>query len=206
MALFALAVVLVLMQQIRKNLMMVPHSPSSKIQIGIIDSTYYCAPYKFSLTLPNHNWRLSRLADTLTAVPADTTLQLWSQILWLVQFQRLETDTMAQGRIGVLDWPSYVSHDDLAIELMAEHIQRMETNNRRVTILQPVTSPAHPSFPGSYFVMIIPPPDSRMLVCCVLVRKNWAYIIECTAAEDDYDVLRGEIQKLVRGFRSFAAV
>lgn len=204
MAIFTLAVVLVLMQQIHRNLKMTLSPAPTNVQIGVLDSTYYCAPYKFLLTLPNHQWQVLRLSDTLQAVTADTTTHLWSQILWLVQFHKVERDTLAKGRVGLLNWPSEVSHYDIAVQFLAEHLQMVEADGRRVTILQPVTYPAHQFFPSSYFVIIIPTREAnRVMLCCVLARRTWAYIIECSATEANYDNLRTEIQKLVRGFRSF---
>ncbi|MBN2357780.1 hypothetical protein JXO59_16840 [candidate division KSB1 bacterium] len=207
MAAFALLIILVLMHQVRRNLSLSSLSALGDGKIAFIDSTYYNALYKFQVKLPNERWRCTRLADTVKVPPADTASALWPQIHWLVAFDRVEKDTIARSRIGLLVWPGSVPDYDLSVALLAEKYIEQEKAGRRIPILQPVTSPAHHAFSGSYFVIILPQQpveQNQVLFCCILPRRNWAYIIKTESPEAHYDFIRPELERLVKNFQSYA--
>ena len=102
----ALAVVIVLMWQIRKNVYLVPSERiilPKGVKVGIIDSTYWNYLQYISVTRPNSSWQMKSFGEIDSLIPEDTTkavIQNTTPLLELVQNEPAEHRGVI--RVGVI--------------------------------------------------------------------------------------------------------
>ena len=210
MSLFALAAIIVIMLQLQR---LAPKAPevleklSSRTRIGVVDSSYINLPYAFIWTMPSNLWRLEILSSDTVLSPLVSDQAIEPQIHWLAAAQRRpETEIVAQCRIGVLSDSAHMPALDLALNLLSEVLQSLEGNSERATILQPVTSPAHQTLKGAYFIVVAPGVNSPVVVRALLPRRDIIYVVECKTLQDDYQDVREELQEIIQRFYPLPAL
>lgn len=205
---FALAVVITLMWQIRKNIDLVPSEKSvlpEGIRVGVVDSTYWNYIQYFSVTRPGQNWEMHSLGEIDTLVPEDTTKPELENVIPLLTMSQSRT----QGFVGTIDigvvnvvkkW----SPKRFAIQVLGETIQKYESTGDRVRLLTPTSYPTHSSGQGAYFVVVLPPSSGEELpvwIFTAILRRNWAFTILCRTSEAEYPKLRLDFERVVKNFK-----
>jgi len=204
-ALFALLAVLMIMIQLQKTRPkasgVLEKLPDGE-RIAIVDSSYINLPFSFTWTMPNKNWRLRVLSRDTVLAPYSAEMPAMQNIKWLAAATRFQNlDSLAFSLVGVFKNMQQESTYDLAVDLLAEEVQKIETQGHRATILQPVTAPAHQILKGAYFVVMQPAvPADRVHLVALLPRAGNMFVLTCYATNKNYDLLRPEWQTLVQRF------
>ncbi len=203
MSLFALVAIVAIMLQLQRTLPKTPHVvdelPHGQ-RIGIVDSSYVNLPFRFIWRTPNSRWRLHMLSRDTVLTPQPSTR---THISWLVDATRLRHSKMAaKTRVGVMLNRPGASAEDLVIDYLAGLLQEYE-RGERATILQSPTTPAHAVLKGAWFAVILPKSaDIAMPVWVVafLPRGDKMFIIQSETTENDYPLLRKELEEIVQRF------
>lgn len=208
MSLFVLAAIFLIMLQLQRikptGPEVIQRLPRGE-RIGIVDSSYINLPFSFLWTMPNNNWHISMLSQDTLAPSLLSVAPLLDQFDWIAAAIRSEgSETLATCRIGVAAVDSNETAHDLAVNILAELLAKLEAGNERATILQPATSPAHQILKGAYFVAA--PAGDKVHFVVLLPRKNKMFILFCRVLEKEYDLLREELQEIVQRFHPLPSI
>lgn len=206
--LFALAIVIVLIWQIRKNVDLAAPEKSvlpESVRVGIVDRTYWNYIQYFSVQRPNENWEMRSFGEIDSLVPEDTTISVFENVTPLLAMTLSgPKGTVGSIDIGVVNMTKSWSPKRLAIQVLGETFREYEQNGARVNLLTPTTAPIHSSGCGAYFVIVLPLSAGEELpvwVFAVILRRNWAFTILCRISEADYENLRRDLTTTIKKFR-----
>ncbi len=209
MLLFGLFAVFAIMLQMRNSLPKPPPEIArlNGARIGIVDSTYINLPFRFMIKKPNGLWQFEEMALDTTVSAFSDSEKIAEQILWCIGLVRTEdsdgTPPLASARIGILPRNEKTDANSFAINLLAEMIKTFQVNGGRARILQQVTSPAHQVLKGDYFAVVAPAEsnvDWPVIVCAVLPRGDFFYILYLQTTELSYPAVRHEFERIVQRF------
>ncbi len=177
-------------------------------RIGIADSVYFNRPYYFTLKRVVSDWDMHVLTKDSVFQYVETDRSLFGQINWLVEMDHVvNMDTLATSFTGILRWQDeQPDSKDLAISLLAEILEKYETNKERANILVPATLPAHHVLVGHYWAVVLPEKrvDKNIWVLSVMPRRNVTYIVLNKTFESHYDEYKSVFQKINHGFRTLS--
>ena len=198
---FALVIVLGLLCEMKRMLPDLsadhPSLPGDRMT-GIMDSVYYHYPFHFALPLPAPGWQFVQVSDDTVVHPCDEGTALLPQVKWLADLERPD---LADARLGVLALGDSLTAKDLAISILDGMIDGAEDSNGRVSLLQPLSGPAHRILQGWYFALILPEPGSPVWVVTVLPRGELIFILWCRTDEENYVRVREDCQALTSRFK-----
>ena len=204
----ALAVIVVLMIQIRKNIYLI-HGEKQNLpqgsRVGIIDSTYWNYIQYFSVIRPDSAWEMKSYGEIDSPPSEDITKLILNNVTPLLKLTKAdEHHKIGSIEVGVINCVKNRTPKNMAIQILGETIREYEHAGERVGLLTPTTAPVHSSGQGAYFVVILPKSAAEELpvwVVTVLVRRNWTFIIVSKTTEANYSQLRTDFENMFKNFR-----
>ena len=204
---FTLAIVFIVLFQVKKYFpnfeQDIPTLPEGQ-KVGVLDSLYLNFEHYFSVKRPTTEWEFDILLKSAFPQKADTLSPILPQVEWLL---RLTNENQAETDFGIIEWPSKLLAKDVTTSILSELLRSYETPNQRARILVPLDSPAHRILQGAYTVVLFP--EGRELsyplwIISVLPRDSLGYIIISKTTEENYVVLKDDLEKMVSNFSAIS--
>lgn len=199
--LFSLAVILVILYQAKSYLPdesdTVPVLKQGKV--GVVDSLYLNFYHYFSWKRPNDNWSLHILFADSVGKRVVEGGAIFPQITWLAEQQH----QLAAAKIGLLQWPQKWDAQNAVVDILAEEMQRFETGGEKTKIITPLQSPAHRILQGAFTLAQFPPHAEEkynLWLIAVLPRDLTGYVIIAQTTEQNYPLVKDDLEALVSGF------
>ena len=210
MILFALAVVFVILLQVKtglKNSYRDYPVLLNNAAKGIVDLMYYNYTDRYSVQAPDSHWSMTERSDGFSLALLPESESMLNHINWQLQMDRMLDDNIAaQCFIGVARRDTLSLVQDQTIDMLANILDYFEHRGKQVQITKAVTQPAHHLLQGFYFAVEIPKEmdDLNVWIFSVLPRDDLLYIIYIKTNDNSYSVLRTEFEKITQRFHAIS--
>jgi len=185
---------------------MAPAIPEFEEPVKVIDHKYYNKIYNFSISMPSADWEMFLTEKIDSLRKQNTSLPLADNLnVMLNMVRRNITDTIAVVKVGIIDLIEPRTSQSLAEQHLRE-IKLSLPPQDTVRIIKDVTLSGSGRLQGAYHVIEY---DKNLnyaypLWLTMFVSYNkLAYTTICQVRSENYELLRTDLETILRSFRVF---
>lgn len=183
-----------------------PKMPEFSEPAKLVDNTFYNRQYGFSVSIPNRRWEITWPEKIDSLFRRNGLIPVLERPTWMVKlFQRHDTDSLAVIRIGVFELTQQLSSQQLAEQSLAD-LRTRYLSPDTIRVIKDVTGSGTRRQQAAYYMIGLPENIYALypyLIIMIVVQNNLAYTTMCQVRHQSYEMLKSELETILRSFRVY---